>query len=359
MKLHDDELALARAWSAAEPFEGLSDAQMNGIMERGRVLFKWTRAHTGLHNALNACVLVFLFVADYLAILRLPGLFLRPGETNRIGAILLAALISGSIHSFLMYSLSVFSMHEGAAHRMIFLGKSRFARATQAVAGNLCRLAASDPECYAPHHMQHHAHFGSVEDAEFLNFIGLKRYLMTFLPLAAFVNFSDFVAHRPLTYTRSRAISALLSVSYSLVYAWFAMQAWGGLFTIVSFVAVLPHAGFYLDRLRQFTEHNLMPLENRDGSRSFGLGFWGMLIGGGPWGSPCHWEHHLVASLPWYQQLVLHRYIVGILSDRQKEQFLLRPAIGFPLLWWKVLRQVRAFEKHKSVRVAAATGGPV
>jgi fatty acid desaturase len=31
-----------------------------------------------------------------------------------------------------------------------------------------------------------------------------------------------------------------------------------------------------------------------------------MLIGGGPWGSPSHWEHHLVASLPWYQQIRLH-----------------------------------------------------
>ena len=44
--------------------------------------------------------------------------------------------------------------------------------------------------------------------------------------------------------------------------------------------------GFYLDRLRQFTEHNLMPLDNLNGSRSFGFGFWGMLVGGGPWGTP-------------------------------------------------------------------------
>ncbi len=65
----------------------------------------------------------------------------------------------------------------------------------------------------------------------------------------------------------------------------------------------LPHVGFYLDRVRQFTEHNLMPLDNPNGSRSFGIGFWGLLVGGGPWGSPCHWEHHLVPSLPWYQQL--------------------------------------------------------
>ncbi len=54
-----------------------------------------------------------------------------------------------------------------------------------------------------------------------------------------------------------------------------------------------------------------MPLDNANGSRSFGLGFWGLLVGGGPWGSPCHWEHHLVPSLPWYQQLILHRHVVS------------------------------------------------
>ena len=51
---------------------------------------------------------------------------------------------------------------------------------------------------------------------------------------------------------------------------------------------IAPHFGFYLDRLRQFTEHNLMPLDNRSGARSFGIGFWGLFMGGGPWGQPCH-----------------------------------------------------------------------
>jgi fatty acid desaturase len=113
-------------------------------------------------------------------------------------------------------------------------------------------------------------------------------------------------------------------------------------FTLLTMFVFLPHVGFYLDRVRQFTEHNLMPLDNQNGSRSFGTGFWGLLVGGGPWGSPCHWEHHLVPSLPWYQQLALHRFVVRQLTPRQRRQFLITPVIGFPRLWWRLIRELRA-----------------
>jgi hypothetical protein len=106
---------------------------------------------------------------------------------------------------------------------------------------------------------------------------------------------------------------------------------------------MLPHVGFWTDRLRQFTEHNLMPLENSSGSRSFGIGFWGLLIGGGPWGQPCHLVHHLVPSIPWYQQLLLHRYLVTQLTPRQRAQFLVRPFVGYPLLLWGIVRESRTF----------------
>ena len=92
----------------------------------------------------------------------------------------------------------------------------------------------------------------------------------------------------------------------------------------------MPHIGFYVDRMRQFTEHNLMPLENNSGARSLGVGFWGLLVGGGPWGQPCHLAHHMVASIPWYQQIMLHRYIVGLLTETQRKQFLLSLSSDFP-----------------------------
>ena len=138
-------------------------------------------------------------------------------------------------------------------------------------------------------------------------------------------------------------MSAFASFTYNVAFGWFVYQQAGFLFTAIAMGVVLPHAGFYLDRLRQFTEHNLMPLENKNGSRSFGVGFWGLLVGGGPWGSPCHWEHHLVASLPWYQQILLHRYLVGLLTPKQREQFLIEPVIGFPKLWWRLIREPNSF----------------
>jgi fatty acid desaturase len=115
------------------------------------------------------------------------------------------------------------------------------------------------------------------------------------------------------------------------------LKLFGILFPIIVFL-LLPHVGFYLDRLRQYTEHNLMPLESTSGARSLGVGFWGILVGGGPWGQPCHMAHHLVPSIPWYQQILLHRYIAWLLTLDQRKQFLLPPFFGFPLLLFSLIR---------------------
>jgi fatty acid desaturase len=166
--------------------------------------------------------------------------------------------------------------------------------------------------------------------------------------LGTFLNYSDFVIHRPLEYTRSRLISGIAALAYNGVYAFFLYRLFGLAFT-VSVLLVLPHVGFYADRLRQFTEHNLMPLENKSGARSLGIGFWGLLIGGGPWGQPCHLEHHLVPSIPWYQQIILHRYLVRLMSERQRRQFLLRPFVGYPRLFWPVVTNANRFSHTRRV----------
>jgi len=125
----------------------------------------------------------------------------------------------------------------------------------------------------------------------------------------------------------------------------------GAVLPLLSFGLFLPHVGFFLDRLRQFSEHNLMPLDNREGARSFGVGFWGLLIGGGPWGRPCHWVHHLVASVPWYQQIRLHFYIKGLLTETQKRQFLLQPVVGYPKLLLRLWTEPNRFaaQRHTAV----------
>lgn len=362
MQLHPEELELARAFERSMSFEALSKEQMKLIMDRGREQYHWFKKHPGTHALINLAVLIFLLGADYVILLRLPSLFLPQSVAHTTARIITAALIAGGLHSWLMYSLIVFSMHEGAAHRIIFPHDDPVSRLLNRIACNLCRLAAGEPDYYSEHHMSHHAKFGTEQDGEFLNYVTPRRYWLTLLPYANIFNYSDFIAHRPLNYTRSRIVSAVIALAYQGTFGYFVARRYGAAFAIISLALFVPHAGFYLDRLRQYTEHNLMPLDNKDGARSFGLGFWGMLIGGGPWGSPCHWEHHLVASVPWYQQLMLHRFVVRMLSRQQRKQYLLQPVVGYPKLLWRLWREPSRFRRQlasssrKSLGRSAASG---
>lgn len=348
MRLHPEEFRLASSYGDARGFEELSPEQVNIIMDRGRLLFKWFKKHLVVHNFINITLIIFILVMDGMVLLGLPRLVLAGGRDGFLW-ILLASAIAGSAHSWLMYSLVLFSLHEGAAHNLIVCGTGRTARKAQSLARNLCRLAAGEPDYYSECHMAHHAKFGTEHDSEFLNFVIPHRYWLTFLPLAAFVNFSDFVIHRPLTYTKSRLVSGALSALYNGVYAYLLYRLFGLTFVLLTMLVFLPHFGFYVDRLRQFTEHNLMPLENRNGARSFGVGFWGLLVGGGPWGQPCHLAHHLMPSIPWYQQIRLHFFIRSILTQSQREQFLLKPFIGFPQLLWRVVSDTNRFARERGI----------
>ena len=348
MKLHHDEMALAQAYTSMTPFEGLTDDQMSKVMTRGRALFHWFKSHLAIHYAISTAVLLAIFGLDYAVQILLPHWILGAATEPGTGRIVLAAVLAGGLHSWLMYSMGVYSMHEGAAHKLIYPPQGPISRVMHVLSANLCRMAASEPRQYAQSHMIHHSKFGTDEDAEFLNFVKPRRYWWTFMPLAFDINFSDFIVHRPLTFTKDRLKSAPWALGYNGLYAWYAWTHFGLLFTIVAYAIMLPHVGFLTDRLRQYTEHNLMPLDNKNGSRSFGLGFWGMFVGGGPWGSPCHWEHHLVPSLPWYQQMVLHRYLVGLLTPTQRKQFLIEPVTGFPTLWWRLIRESNQFARRST-----------
>jgi Fatty acid desaturase len=348
MNLHADELELASAYEKSHAFEELSPEQTHQVMERGRAMYRWFRAHQHIHNLINGTLILSIFAWDFAALVALPYWILKNGRGASTPWILLAAVISGSIHSWLMYSLSIFSLHEGAAHDLIFSGSGPAGRAARFFARNLCRIAASEPEFYARCHMAHHAKFGTLEDSEFLNFVRPRRYWLTFIPLAAFLNFSDFVIHRPPTFTKSRRISALLAFAYNAAWAYVLYRLFGPLMAFITIAIITPHVGFYVDRLRQFTEHNLMPLENRSGARSFGIGMWGFLVGGGFWGQPCHLAHHLVASIPWYQQIRLHLYLTRIMTLEQRRQFLLEPFTGFPRLLFHIVHEAYTFVPNTS-----------
>jgi fatty acid desaturase len=336
MKLYPEELAASRAYAKALVCEGLSDEQMDRFAAEGKRLHRWYASHPHLHNLIAIPVLIFLFGADYWALLHLPRYFLPEGQPHTAWMILLAGTVSGCIHSYLMYSMAILSVHEAYTHEVLFQQVGPISRAAHTVARQLCRLTGGEPHFYSEHHITHHRHFGTEHDGELLNFVRPRRYWMAWLPFA--VLYSDFCCHRPATYTRSRQLTLLLTLLFHGSYAYFTYQAFGAWFTILVMLVFYPHFSFYLDRSRQFTEHNLMPPENLNGSRSFGLGFWGMVLGGGPWGTPCHMEHHLLPHLPWYHQLMLHRHLRSLLTPRQRAQFLLQPVVGWPKLWWRLVR---------------------
>ena len=129
MFVHLDELALARAYTRTLPFEGLTNDQMKLIMDRGRALYRWFKSHLAIHNSIGVLVLTFLFSADYYTLMRLPRLFLPPGEEYSFGLILLAACVVGCLHSYLLYSLTTYTLHEGAAHHAIFPPEGPLSRA--------------------------------------------------------------------------------------------------------------------------------------------------------------------------------------------------------------------------------------
>ena len=324
MKFHPEELELARSYTEICPLPGLSREQLKALLDRGRQLFRWHKAHPVLHALINLSVFVFLFTADYYVLLALPSPLLH-GEPNRSAAsFVLAALTTGGLHSWLLYSLGVFSMHEGARAPDRLPARRSRQPLSEPLGVEPVPHSACEPRDYSVHHMSHHAKFGTENDGEFLNFVCPRRYL----------------GDAPAVCARSSTTAISSRTGPSGIHA---KSARG--YTLTALVLFVPHAGFWLDRLRQYTEHNLMPLENNRGSRSFGTGFWGLLIGGGPWGSPCHWEHHLVASLPWYQQLILHRYLKRTLTPAQRSQFLLEPVVGYPRLLWRIWRESARFER--------------
>jgi hypothetical protein len=353
MKVHPAELELARAYDQTLAFERLSPEQILLIRNRGRDLHRWYKAHSGIHALINTSVILWIFAADWLVLTQLPRLLQHSGRFAGRGTLVLAAVVIGTLHSWLVYSMTTFSLHEGAAHHAIFPGQSRLGRIGDFLGTNLCRLGAAEPQYYSACHMAHHARFGTEHDSEFLNFVMPRRLWLSLLPFGAMLNFGDFVIHRPLGYTLGRAISALVAVLYNGAYAYVAWRLFGPLFAVV-LLLLLPHVGFYTDRLRQFTEHNLMPVDNLDGARNFGIGFWGLVIGGGPWGQPCHFAHHLVPSIPWYQQIILHRYMVSLFTEGQRAQFLLRPVVGYPLLLWSVVRESNTFSRRHRAGTAHA-----
>jgi hypothetical protein len=334
MKLHPDDhqRALVYQAEALQDFPSLTDEQLERIRQKSRDALVWFRAHPFLHNSVSVVLLLSLFAADVLTLLVLPSLL--PVELGTPRGAALAGVVAGALHGFLVCSIVTLSVHEGAAHELLIQGRGPVTRVLRLLANNACRLFAADPIYYAGAHFAHHRSLGTQEDGSFTHFVRLRRLLGALAPLAPVLSVSDYFPWRPQEHTRSRNVSAVLTTSYMTSLGVLAYGRFGATYTLVALLLVGTWVSYALDRVRESVEHLYMPLDRHDGTRELGLGLWGLLLGGGPWGQPCHLSHHLAPALPWYQQLGLHFFLRRLLTDEQKRHFFLRPFVGFPLLLW-------------------------
>ena len=225
-----------------------------------------------------------------------------------------------------------YSLHEGAAHRRIVQGSGRLARLARAAAHNACRLFLADPEHYVEAHASHHRALGTAGDGSFTQHVRARRLLGALVPLAPFASSSDYFPWRPQEKTKSRRASVIATNVYVVVLFAASTASAGPVFAAMALFVVGGWVSFALDRVRESVEHLDMPVDVANGTRELGLGAWGLALGGGPWGQPCHLSHHLAPSLPWYQQLALHFELRRLLTPEQRRAFFARPVLGVPSL---------------------------
>lgn len=331
-------------------FPSLEATQIEDFRAEARRFVEKVRAHRWAHNLFNLLLLVALLVADGWVLLFLPELLLHAEPS--LGRQLAAAVFTGFLHGWLVCGFVTLTVHEGAAHNLIILGTSPTAKRLRFLTNHACRLFLADPEYYREGHRRHHGHFGTAQDGAFTNSVSPHRVLGTLKAMAPFLNISNFFPWLPPAYTRSRLISMGLTFAYAGPFIAVMFFKFGLVFTIVAYFMVGTMMSYAFDRCREAVEHNMMPLNNENGTRELGLGFWGLLLGGGPWGQPCHMVHHLAPNLPWYGQIRMHFYLRALLTPHQRRAFFMTPLIGFPRLVWAVLRQVPAYHRR-----AAATLG--
>ena len=144
MKVHLAELELAHEYNGSHALEHLDAGQVKQVMSRGRKLHKWFKAHPALHIVISISVIASIFAMDWLGWIALSRWFVasHPG----LPALILVAILTGIAHSWLLYSLSSYALHEGAAHNLIFPGKGPVSRAASFLSTNMCRLATAEPE---------------------------------------------------------------------------------------------------------------------------------------------------------------------------------------------------------------------
>lgn len=302
MKVYKSELKNWSEFRARELNHPLSKDQLQLIDSKAKELLKETMSNTSLHNLLGVVLILFLLSLDIFS-------FTLPGYMGLVSMTI--------VHGFILYSLTIYTMHEGAGHKRIIIGN----QVLSFLVNNVSRLCFADPKNYQEVHPSHHQQLGTEADQAFTQMVEPKRILISFLPGAGLLGFTDYKIHEGYTWTKSKIISLITGLTYSTLLFFMAKNNHSPMLVIFIILVGAPWVSFTLDRLRESSEHLLMKSEDLPEARELGNSFWGYVIGGGPWGQPCHLSHHIAPSLPWYQQLRLSREIKKVMNQEQRKHF--------------------------------------
>lgn len=222
-------------------------------------------------------------------------------------------LILGIVQGYISYSWSVYALHECAGHgnaipkslKFFFFHSSRF--------------FGPDPDQYAKSHYKHHAFLATKQDGAFTQFVAPKRWLKSLLPFAGILYANDYKIHEKDEWTISKVVTKFCVVLFLTVEFLILKNYLNSGIVLIAILIISPWFGFFLERMRESTEHQFMPIDNRFGARELGFNFTGLLIGGGPWGQPFHLSHHLAPHLPWYAQWKLSSALFEIMNEEQRD----------------------------------------
>lgn len=339
-RIDEKDWLAAKQVTQSISFQSFTKEQLTYLRCEAQTMNQWKKSHWKTHNLINTLVLLGILISDAVIVLSW-----GPWLAQQVN-IFVAIALCGLIHSFLAYSLVNFSLHEGAAHDAIITVKGPISKLLAIMANNSCRLFFADPIFYETNHQLHHQKFASKEDGAFSNFVGSRRILKSLIPFAMLFNLTDYKIHSGMKWTKSRFTSAVIGGSYFLIYFVLAVRQVNFIYALMTLGFLGTWIGFVLDRFRESSEHCLMPLNTLNGSRSLGVGFWAMLVGGGPWGQPCHLSHHLAPQLTWYHQIQLHYILLNIMTKQQKEFFVMEEGFSsFPQFWKNIMKQIKSTEQ--------------
>lgn len=306
----------------------LTILQKKQIYLKTNELRKWQKNHKFIHHVFIVLPIVVTFLAMLTSAVVIPLWF----KLNYSSMVLMSL-----IYGYFSYGLTVYSLHEVNGHNSILEEKSVIHRVYNWTSKNLCRLVFADPEFYLTQHPAHHAYTATQEDKSFTNIVMFKRFLISIVPFMVATPWCDYKIHTQNFWNKSKLsteITSFIFLSFILTNL-ILNQSW---VHGIIFILIAPWFSFFLDRVRETSEHQLMPAIKGNEARSFGPTFWGLLIGGGPWGQCCHLVHHLAPSLPWYQQIKLHLYLKSILNLKQKKFFLRGSFFDYPKLWVEICK---------------------